>query len=66
MNWITWYNIRSGNRTTRSHLAQGFYAGRTLCGASASTLTAPAPRSLPKCRICREAFKQQQKGRQHE
>jgi len=55
MNWLTWYNIHSGNRTTRAHLAQSFSATRTLCGWSISTLTSPAPRALPRCKGCLEA-----------
>jgi hypothetical protein len=57
MNWITWYNIHSGNRSTRAHLVSNFLAGRTKCGWSISTLTAPAPRKIPRCKGCLAAQK---------
>lgn len=52
MNWITWYNIHSGNRTTRAHLVDNFHASRTACGWTISTLTAPAPRKTLRCKGC--------------
>ena len=62
MNWLTWYNIKSGNRTTRAHLASSFLAGRTECGWPISTLTAPAPRDLPRCQACLAAVEATRKN----
>lgn len=55
--WVTWYNIKSGTRTTRAHIVSSFLAGRTACGWLISTLTSTAPRTIPRCRACVQALK---------
>lgn len=55
MNWLTWHNPKSGNRTTRAHLVSSFVASRTECGWSVGTLTAPAGRAIPRCQACEKA-----------
>ena len=55
--WVTWFNIHSGNRTTRAHLVSKFLIGRTKCGWTISTLVSPAPKKLPRCRGCQVAHK---------
>lgn len=55
--WITWFNIHSGNRTTRAHIASTYLAGRTKCGWTISTLVSPAPRALLRCKGCLAAEK---------
>ena len=52
MNWLTWYNPKSGNRTTTAHAAENMRANRTFCGWTMPTLTAPAPRKLRRCQVC--------------
>jgi hypothetical protein len=59
MKWFSWYNSRSGNRTTKAHAADSHaYGTRTYCGAAVGTLVAPAGR-LPRCQLCQFAIKRQ-------
>jgi len=50
--WICWHNQRSGNRTTRAHVASNFLQGRTLCGWTIGDLVAPARMEMPRCQAC--------------
>lgn len=59
MNWILWSNLRTGNRITRSHVAETTAAIRTLCGAAIPEVATPAPRTIPRCKLCAEAARKQ-------
>lgn len=54
-NWISWWNPKSGKRTSCSHLVNTGYKGRTECGLPVSSLIAPAGR-LPRCKACLNSY----------
>lgn len=61
MNWLVWDNPRSGNRTTKAHLADSFTSGvRTYCGAVIGDGNMPASSRIPRCQLCQFAAKRKE------
>ena len=56
--WVTWYSLKSGNKTTRAHLVEATMGQRTECGwpipALHNVVNEAGPQT-PKCRSCLKA-----------
>jgi hypothetical protein len=62
MKWVTWYNLNSGNQTTRAHVVSNYLVGRTECGWPVPALTNAARGGTPKCKACLSAMEAMRKN----
>lgn len=58
--WVTWYNLNSGNQTTRAHAVSTFLEGRTECGWPIPAISNPARTKDQRCQACLKAVNNKQ------